>query len=183
MLTKHWTIVRYISPPYAMVFEAGNKNSLRSYHNSFPYFTIGLNSFAIPNFLVCFFALVVKMHDIKIINLSLKLKTIKLFCFPSRGFRYIRIIILYLSFFFQQSPVNGAFLWFFKNFELINKDLIWHRLVSPRWKNVRPCPVMISFSENNFTDPFLFCSGYYHPFSFLYLTKIFISVVFVRNKK
>lgn len=50
----------HISPHYAMVFEARNKNSFGSYHNSFPYFAIGLNSFAIATFLVCFFALVVQ---------------------------------------------------------------------------------------------------------------------------
>ena len=43
-----------------MVFEAGNKNSLESYHNSFPYFTIGLNSFAITTFLVFFFSLAIQ---------------------------------------------------------------------------------------------------------------------------
>lgn len=142
---KHWTIVWYTYlPPMPWYLKQGIKISLGLIiiHSLFYYRFEFICHTQLPFLLLCPSSS--KCMILKQINLRLKLKTIKLFCFPSRGFRYIRIIISLSSFSFQQPPVNGAFLWFFY-FELINKDLIWHRLVFPRWKDVRSCQSWFHF--------------------------------------
>lgn len=88
-----------------------------------------------------------KYIALKEINLKLKLKGVKEFCFPFRRFRYICIYIFFfllLSSSFQQSPVYVAISEIFY-FELINTDLIWHGLVFSWWRDVRSCQSWFHF--------------------------------------